>query len=129
MLKMRSKRRLPAVPALLGALAVVLLLAGPTPARAAEKSTDGEVAITSPADGETIHGNTVDVYIELRDRGSQGNHVHIYLDGKLIKPLYGKKIAYTLRGLGRGKHKITIRLATKRHRVLEANDSVTVNVR
>ena len=118
--------------AMFTALAAALILALPAlagagPARGTK--ADGEVAITSPTDGETIRHGTVDVLIELRDRGSRGNHVHLYVDGRLIKPLYGDRISYTLRGLTRGRHTITVRLATKRHRVLDPHDSITVNVR
>jgi len=87
------------------------------------------VIIHQPADNAVVHGNSVDVVIELRDRGRRGDHVHLYLDGRLVKPLYGDKITYTINRLGHGAHKIVVRLATKRHKILEANDFVTINVR
>jgi len=92
-------------------------------------ASGGEVVITSPADGETVRGGAVDVIIELRDRGSRGDHVHLYIDGRLVKPLYGDKVAYTLNGLGSGTHTITVRIATKGHHVLDTEDSVRINVR
>lgn len=102
-----------------------------TPATAvrAEGQSDGSVVINSPADGAKISGSTVDVVFELQDKGSRGDHVHLYLDGKLVKPLYGKKVSYTIKGIGGGRHSIVIKLATKGHQILDTEDSVTVDVR
>jgi hypothetical protein len=99
------------------------------PAMAGEKAHAGNVVITSPADGEAINGGTVDVVIELRDKGRRGDHVHLYIDGKLVKPLYGRRVVYTFNGLSRGRHTITVKIATKGHSVLDTEDSVTVTVR
>jgi len=99
------------------------------PAMAADSAHEGNVVITSPAKGASLKGGTVDVVIELRDKGRRGDHVHLYIDGKLVKPLYGDKVSYTFTGLQRGRHTITVKIATKGHSVLETEDSVTVNLR
>ncbi len=101
----------------------------PVASGAVEAGSGKAVVITDPADGAVIHGSSVDVIFELRNKGARGDHVHLYLDGRLVKPLHGRKVAYTINGLRRGHHSITIRLATKGHRLLEPQDSVTVEVR
>ncbi len=116
-------------PLLLAAILTALFLGVSTLHLSAAAGTDGEVAITSPSDGAVMSGVGVEVVIELRDRGSRGDHVHLYLDGKLVKPLYGEKVTYTFPSLGHGEHTFTVRLATKGHRLLEAEDSVTVSIR
>jgi len=113
-------------------VATALWYGGPgTPmAAGAEDLGSGKaVVIMNPADGTVIHGSSVDVVFELRNKGARGDHVHLYLDGRLVKPLHGRKVTYTINQLSRGHHNITIRLATKGHRLLEPQDSVTVDVR
>ncbi len=109
-------------------VAVVLLQLGYAGITRAEGES-GEVTITSPDDGAAIKGSSVDVVFELRDKVTRGNHVHLYLDGKLVKPLHGRKVSYTINGVSSGKHTITIKLATKSHQVLDVTDSVSVDVR
>ncbi len=87
------------------------------------------VVIKSPADNAVIRGSSVDVIFELRNKGKRGDHVHLYLDGRLVKPLHGRKVTYTINQLRRGNHVILIRLATKGHKILEPQDSVTIEVR
>ncbi len=87
------------------------------------------IVIKSPADGDVIRGTSVDVIFELRNKGARGDHVHLYLDGRLVKPLYGRKVVYTLNRLSHGSHSIVIRLATKRHQILKPQDSVTIEVK
>jgi len=94
----------------------------------AEASSDGVVKINSPEDGAVIKGNSVVVSFEIKDKGSRGDHVHLFLDGRLVKPLYGVKSEYKIKGLSKGDHKIEIRLSTKSHHVLDVKDSVTITV-
>jgi len=113
-------------------VATALWYGGPgTPmvAGAEDLGSGKAVVIMNPADGTVIHGSSVDVVFELRNKGARGDHVHLYLDGRLVKPLHGRKVTYTINQLSRGHHNITIRLATKGHRLLEPQDSVTVDVR
>ncbi|MFQ5480262.1 MAG: Ig-like domain-containing protein [Thermodesulfobacteriota bacterium] len=114
--------------AVLAFLLAVFLQLGPATASAAEDG-GGDIAIISPADNAELTGGTVDVVFELRNKGTRGDHVHLYLDGKLVKPLHGEKVSYTISGLGSGTHSIEIKLATKGHKVLDAEDSVTVNMK
>jgi len=44
---------------------------------------DGAVAISSPEDGAVV-GETVEVAFEIVDKGSRGDHVHLFLDGKFL---------------------------------------------
>jgi len=101
----------------------------PMAAGAEDPGSGKAVVIINPADGAVIHGSSVDVVFELRNKGARGDHVHLYLDGRLVKPLHGRKVTYTINRLSKGHHNITIRLATKGHRILEPQDSVTVDVR
>lgn len=112
--------------------AAVSWQAGASPALAEEEEAHNgskAVAIVNPADNEVVNGSTVDVIIELRDRGVSGDHVHLYLDGKLVKPLYGTRVTHTLNGLSSGSHSISIKLATKKHKILDTGDSVTINIK
>ncbi|MFQ5427518.1 MAG: Ig-like domain-containing protein [Thermodesulfobacteriota bacterium] len=95
----------------------------------ADHASGKAIAIVAPAENEIIQGGTVDVIIELRDKGVSGDHVHLYLDGKLVKPLHGRRITHTLTGLSSGSHNIVIKLATKRHKILETEDSVNIEVK
>ncbi len=123
----RGKNFLTTYAAIAVLLSAIMLTAAATVL--AEGGSDGEVVIMSPADGATISGSSVDVVFELRDKGSRGDHVHLYLDGKLVKPLHGKKVSHTINGLRGGTHTITVRIATKRHEVLETKASVNVHVK
>lgn len=95
---------------------------------AADAATDGAVRINSPEDGAVIKGSSVVVSFEILNKGSRGDHVHLYLDGKLVKPLRGVKGEYTITGLTKGKHELEIRLSTKGHHVLDIEDGVTIKV-
>ncbi len=94
----------------------------------AEAAPDGVVKINSPEDGAVLKGNSVVVSFEIKDKGSRGDHVHLFLDGRLVKPLRGVKGEYTIKGLTKGEHNIEIRLSTKSHHVLDITDGVAITV-
>ncbi|MFQ5441533.1 MAG: hypothetical protein ACE5EB_02280 [Thermodesulfobacteriota bacterium] len=94
----------------------------------AEAAPDGVVKINSPEDGAVIKDSSVVVSFEILNKGSRGDHVHLYLDGKLVKPLRGVKGEYTITGLTKGEHQLEIRLSTKGHHVLDIRDGVTITV-
>src|SRR5512141_867911 len=106
--------------ALAGCLVGAPAFAGDTPAKAPIE--DGsKVMITSPKDGDKV-SDTFEVKYELT-KGSQGTHVHAYVDDQ-----YQKGFSGTLKGLSRGTHKITVTGATKDHDPVTASHSITVDV-
>jgi hypothetical protein len=106
--------------ALAGCLAGAPVFAGDKPAKAPVE--DGsKVVITSPKDGDKV-SDTFEIKYELT-KGSQGTHVHTYVDDQ-----YQKGFAGTLKGLSRGTHKITVTGATKDHDPVVASHSITVDV-
>lgn len=106
--------------ALAGSLAMVPVFAGDAPAKAPVE--DGsKVMIMSPKDGDKV-SDTFEVKYELT-KGSQGTHVHAYVDD-----VYQKGFKGELKGLSKGTHKITVTGATKDHDPVMASHSVTVDV-
>ncbi|MEO8340068.1 MAG: hypothetical protein ABI604_10175 [Nitrospirota bacterium] len=106
--------------ALAGCLTGAPAFAGDKPAKAPVE--DGsKVMITSPKDGDKV-SDTFEVKYELT-KGSQGTHVHAYVDDQ-----YQKGFTGTLKGLSRGTHKVTVTGATKDHDPVTATDSITVDV-
>ena len=79
------------------------------------------VTITSPQNGDIV-SDTFDLTYEL-SKGTQGDHVHTYVDGKYQKGFKG-----TFHGLPKGKHHITVKAANHDHDVLTASDTIEVEV-
>ena len=88
--------------------------------------SEGKVVIKSPEEGAVVAGDVVEVSFEIVEKGKRGDHVHLFLDGKLQDPVYGK--TYTLKGLGKGEHTIEVKLVTKNHAILGPVASVKVSV-
>jgi hypothetical protein len=106
--------------ALAGCLAGAPVFAGDKPAIAPVE--DGsKVVITSPKDGDKV-SDTFEIKYDLT-KGSQGTHVHAYVDDQ-----YQKGFTGTLKGLSKGTHKITVTGATKDHDPVVASHSITVDV-
>ena len=105
---------------LAGCLSVAPVLAGDKPA-AAPVEDGSKVMIMSPKDGDKV-SDTFEVKYELT-KGSQGTHVHAYVDD-----VYQKGFKGELKGLSKGTHKITVTGATKDHDPVMASHSVTVDV-
>ena len=106
--------------ALAGCLVGAPVFAGDKPAKAPVE--DGsKVIITSPKDGDKV-SDTFEVKYELT-KGSQGTHVHAYVDDQ-----YQKGFSGTLKGLSKGTHKITVTGATKDHDPVTATNTITVEV-
>ena len=88
---------------------------------------EGNVQIISPKDGDTINKSSVRVKFNLIDKGTAGQHLHIFLDGVCKKMIMGGK-THILANLNEGEHTIDIRLMTKHHKETGAKDSVKVTV-
>jgi hypothetical protein len=89
-------------------------------------TSDGKVVITSPEDGSEIYGDSLEVTFEIVDKGARGDHVHLFLDEKLLKPVYGK--SYKIKRLTKGEHTISIKLASKNHIILGPEASIKIVV-
>jgi len=85
----------------------------------------GSVAITSPADGATLHGPIIELTLTV-DKGTRGDNVHLYVDGKFEAIV--KSDRYLLKGLPAGEHRIYLKLATRKHEELGPTAMVTITV-
>lgn len=85
----------------------------------------GSVAITSPADGVTLHGPIIELTLAV-DKGLRGDLVHLYVDGKFEAIV--KSDRYLLKGLPAGEHRIYVKLATRKHEELGPTAMVTFTV-
>ena len=93
------------------------------PGMAMATDNDGSIlTIVSPKNGEVV-GEQVKITYELK-KGTQGDHVHAYVDGKYQKGFEG-----TLMGLTPGMHKITLKVANSDHDVLATSDSIEIEVK
>lgn len=107
-------------------IAFVGALSG-VPAFASDKAASPPVAdgskivITAPKDGDKV-SHTFDLKYELT-KGSQAAHAHVYLDDQYQKGFKG-----TFKDLPKGPHKITVTGATKDHDLVEASQTIHVEV-
>ena len=106
--------------ALAGSLAMAPVFAGDKPA-AAPVEDGSKLMIMSPKDGDKV-SDTFEVKYELT-KGSQGTHVHAYVDGE-----YQKGFSGTIKSLSKGTHKVSLNGATKDHDPVVASHTITVEV-
>jgi hypothetical protein len=92
----------------------------------AARAEDGKVTILKPEEGEVVQGSSYTVEFELA-KGSRGDHVHIFLDGKHVAPVT-KKSSYKLTRLKKGPHTATLKLADKNHKYLGPEGEVNFTV-
>jgi hypothetical protein len=93
------------------------------PVLAFATDNDGSILkIVSPKN-EAIVAEEVEVKYELQ-KGTQGDHVHAYVDGKYQKDFKG-----TLMALTKGRHEITLKVANSDHDVLATSDTIVVEVK
>jgi hypothetical protein len=88
---------------------------------------EGKVRIVSPKDGDIIKRSSVRVEFNVIDKGTAGQHLHIFLDGECKKMIMGGK-RHVLANLSEGEHTIDIRLMTEHHKETGAKDSVRITV-
>lgn len=73
------------------------------------------IDIGSPVDGaklDVMEQNKLDYDITL---GSDGDHIHVYVDGKETALLRQMKGSYTMENLAPGKHDICIKIVNRNH--------------
>ncbi|GJL54066.1 MAG: hypothetical protein NPIRA02_11980 [Nitrospirales bacterium] len=80
------------------------------------------VKITSPEQGAVVR-SSFELHYQV-SKGSHGDHVHTYLDGKYQKGFQGM-----FHDVPPGKHQISVKVATHDHDVLAASDSIEVEVK
>ncbi|WP_447971067.1 hypothetical protein [Nitrospira sp. M1] len=88
----------------------------------ANEDDGSTVQITSPQNGDVVSGS-FELQYEVA-KGSHGDHVHTYLDGKYQKGFQGM-----FHDVPAGKHQITVKVATHDHDVLAASHSIEVDVK
>lgn len=87
----------------------------------------GKVTITSPADGAMVGSNDkVKVGYEAIP-GPDGDHLHLYVDGKRVDVLHQMKGTAEVGALSPGKHHICLAVNTKGHVPVGAEGCVDVN--
>ena len=103
-------------------IALVGALSG-APAFAADKPVEdgSKIVITSPKDKDKV-SDSFELKYELT-KGSQAAHVHAYVDDQYQKGFKGE-----IKGLSKGKHKVTVKGATKDHDLVTATHTITVDV-
>jgi hypothetical protein len=80
------------------------------------------LTIVSPAQGEVIKGDSVQVRYKL-SKGTEATHIHCYVDGEYQKGFKG-----VVKGLTRGSHEIKLVAASHDHDALGAEAVVTIEV-
>jgi hypothetical protein len=80
------------------------------------------LTIVSPAPGEVIKGDSVQVRYKL-SKGTEATHIHCYVDGEYQKGFKG-----VVKGLTRGSHEIKLVAASHDHDALGAEAVVTIEV-
>lgn len=115
--------RMPSRLGIVGAvIAAVASLSGVPFSVAGPQAEDGsKIMITSPKDGDRV-SDTFDLKYELV-KGTKAAHAHVFLDNE-----YQKGFSGTFKGVGRGKHQITVTGATKDHDLVAATHTITVDV-
>lgn len=108
----------------LSMLVLILSSFSAAPAMAAGSSID----IISPVDGAKLNSkaqNKMDYNITL---GSDGNHIHVYVDGKQVALLRQMKGSYTFDSLAQGKREICIKIVNAGHTPIGVERCVKVAV-
>ncbi len=78
--------------------------------------------------GVEIEANSLNIVVEMDiDKGSRGDHIHFYLDGKNLGVVRSTK--YMIKGLAKGKHNVAARLASKSHVELGPTGNFEITVR
>lgn len=78
-------------------------------------AASGKVTITSPADGAMV-GSTDNIKLSYEvDPGPEGNHLHLYEDGKQVDVLRQLKGTAEIGSFPPGKHQICIVVNTRDH--------------
>jgi len=88
----------------------------------------GAVTIVSPANDATLDAMAENRITYDVTPGPQGDHTHLYVDGKEIAVLRQLKGSYTLASLAPGAHELCIKVVNKNHTPIGIEKCVRVKV-
>lgn len=89
-------------------------------------AAESKIDISSPVDGarlDTKAQNKLDYNVTI---GGDGDHIHVYVDGKQVALLRQMKGSYTLESLAQGSHEICIKIVNKNHTPIGVDRCVKV---
>lgn len=95
----------------LSMLVLILTSLAASPAMAAEAKID----ITSPVDGSMLVAKAQSKLVYEITLGGEGDHAHLYVDGKQAALLRQMKGSYMLDPMARGMHEICAKMVNKNH--------------
>ena len=78
-------------------------------------AADGSITISSPANGATVSAKDKVPVTYSATLGSNGDHLHLYLDGKRVDVLREIKGSADLDALSVGKHHVCLTVNTSSH--------------
>lgn len=78
-------------------------------------AADGSISISSPANGAMVSASKKTPVIYEAALGSNGDHLHLYVDGNRVDVLRETKGSAELDALPAGKHHICLTVNTKSH--------------
>jgi len=91
-------------------------------------AAESKIDISSPVDGAKLDAkaqNKLDYNITL---GGDGDHIHVYVDGKQAALLRQMRGSYTLDPLAQGNHELCIKIVNKNHTPIGVDRCVKVTV-
>lgn len=78
-------------------------------------AADGSITISSPANGATVSAKNKVSVIYTATLGTNGDHLHLYVDGKRVDVLREIKGSADLDALSAGKHHVCLTVNTSSH--------------
>lgn len=91
-------------------------------------AADASVTISSPINGAKISKKSkIEVSYEIVP-GSNGDHIHLYVDDKEAVVIRKLKSIYTIEALDPGKHAICIKIVNKGHTPIGSQACININV-
>ena len=91
-------------------LLMLASLSGP-----AAMATEAKVDITLPADGAKLDAKAQNKIVYDVTLGGEGDHIHVYVDGKQVALLRQMKGSHNLEPLAHGSREICIKMVNKNH--------------
>lgn len=91
-------------------------------------AADASVRITSPADGASVDRVELVKLVFEADSGPNGDHVHIYADGKEVGIVRQLEGSFTFGELTPGPHTLCVKLVDKAYMPVGAGQCIKVRV-
>jgi hypothetical protein len=92
-------------------------------------AAETKIEISSPVDGaklDAMEQTKLDYNITL---ANDGDHIHVYVDGKQTALLRQLKGSHTLESLAQGNHEICIKIVNKNHTPIGVERCIKVEVK